>query len=95
MRILIVEDDPTTLAVVKQALGKTGNEIDTALDGIAALVLASGSKYDLLILDRMLPSHDGLELLKELRVTQASAAALFCTTSVSALSFTTDHGSTA
>lgn len=83
MRILVVEDDPTTLAVVKQALRVDNNEVDTAHTRQAALRLALANNYDLLILDRMLPAQDGLELLQELRHTQTSAAVIFLTAKAS------------
>lgn len=79
MDILIVDDDRTTLAVVSKTLSALGHVVDSATDSGDAIDLASRKKYDFFILDRMLPSLDGLELFKELRKLAPSASVLFLT----------------
>jgi two-component system OmpR family response regulator len=79
MDILIVDDDRTTVVVVRKALAEFGHNVDSAFDADEAVKCASEHAYDLFILDRMLPSRDGLTLLKELRRTNPEVPALFLT----------------
>jgi two-component system OmpR family response regulator len=79
MDILIVDDDRTTVAVVRKALAEFGHKVDSAYDAGEAIKCASEHSYDLFILDRMLPTQDGLTLLKELRRSNPEVPTLFLT----------------
>jgi two-component system OmpR family response regulator len=79
MDILIVDDDRTTVAVVRKALEEFGHKVDSAYDAGEAIMRASEHAYDLFILDRMLPTRDGLTLLKELRGSSQGVPTLFLT----------------
>lgn len=70
MRILIVEDEPKTAAYVRKGLTEQGYVVDVASDGFDGLHLATGSKYDLVLLDVMLPGLEGWDVLKALREQQ-------------------------
>ena len=67
MRLLIVEDEPKTAAYLKKGLGENGFVIDLAPDGDQALSFAGAAKYDLIVLDIMLPRRDGWSVLEALR----------------------------
>jgi two-component system OmpR family response regulator len=67
MRVLLIEDDRQTADYLRKALGEVGAVTDYAADGREGLLLAAGGDYDALILDRMLPSLDGLAILRTLR----------------------------
>ena len=67
MRILIVEDEPKTAAYVRKGLSEQGYAVDIANDGIDGLHLATGTNYDLILLDVMLPGIDGWTVLQGLR----------------------------
>jgi DNA-binding response OmpR family regulator len=67
MRVLLVEDDLRIARVVERALVEAGHRVDVAHDGLDALGLAETTPYDLLVLDVMLPSMDGLTVARELR----------------------------
>jgi len=69
MKILLVEDDATTIDYVIKGFVEQGHNIESAVDGHQGLLLATSMKYDLVILDRMLPQLDGLKLLAALRAT--------------------------
>jgi DNA-binding response OmpR family regulator len=66
-KILIVEDDPNILEVLKYNLGKEGYDTITAIDGVQALELARTNKPDLIVLDIMLPKMSGFEVCRILR----------------------------
>ena len=66
-KILIVDDEQSILNLVSAYLRPEGYEVYTATDGTAGLQAARAFKPDLLVLDIMLPSMDGVELLTRLR----------------------------
>ena len=68
MRILVVEDEHKIANAIKKGLQQQSYAVDTAYDGDDGLSMATSQKYDLIILDRMLPgSIDGMGILKRLR----------------------------
>ncbi|GAB3291780.1 response regulator transcription factor [Parahaliea aestuarii] len=67
MKLLLVEDDQTTLAYLSKGLREQGYSTDEADNGVDALHLATTGEYDLIVLDRMLPKLDGLAVLSALR----------------------------
>ncbi len=67
MKILIVDDEVTLLEQLKSALEGQRYIIETAIDGEEALDKVFGNPFDLIILDIMLPKHDGLSVLKGIR----------------------------
>ena len=67
MKILMIEDDPKIRAYVEKGIKEAGHAIDVAEDGETGLHLASSEKYDVLIIDRMLPEIDGLSIIRTLR----------------------------
>ena len=67
-RVLIVEDDPDLVALVKKWLERDGHQIEHAGDGAAALEqMAHGSLPHLVLLDVMLPKMDGFAVLQKIR----------------------------
>jgi len=67
MRILIVEDERKTAALLNATLGKEGFTVVCAADGKAGLQEALTNRFDALLVDIMLPKLDGLSLVKQLR----------------------------
>ncbi len=66
-RILLVEDDRRIASFIARGLAAEGYKISVANDGIQGWEMASSGDYQLLILDRMVPKLDGLELCRRLR----------------------------
>ncbi|NPV09960.1 MAG: response regulator transcription factor [Anaerolineae bacterium] len=66
-RILVVDDDPKIVAVVRAYLEKDGYQVLTAEDGCRALELTREARPDLVVLDLMLPGMDGLDICHVLR----------------------------
>lgn len=79
MRVLVVEDNPDMGPHLEQGLREHGYAVDLISDGGEAFRYAATGVYDLLILDRMLPGRDGLEILKSLRAAGVTAPAIFVT----------------
>ena len=67
MRLLLIEDDPLLQRSLAAVLREENYAVDTADDGAAGLFKASGSDYDCIVLDGMLPVFDGWEVLRRLR----------------------------
>lgn len=66
-RILIVEDDTDIAAVERDYLEASGDEVDIATEGTTGLALGQSGRYDLILLDLMLPDLDGFMLCRLLR----------------------------
>lgn len=69
MKILVIEDDNTTRNFIVKALEQEGFIVDSSSDGKEGLMMAISCDYQLIILDRMLPSLDGLKILSAIRAT--------------------------
>ena len=69
MRILVVDDEKLLVKGITFNLENEGYEVDGAYDGQQALELFNKNKYDLIILDLMLPIYDGLSLSRKIRET--------------------------
>jgi two-component system OmpR family response regulator len=67
VRILLIEDDPETSRYVTRGLREEGHVTAVADNGADGLSMASDEDYDVLIVDRMLPSMDGLSIVQSLR----------------------------
>lgn len=67
-RILVVDDDPKMLNLMRRGLSFAGYAVDLAEDGEQALAIARDSGPDLVVLDIMLPGLDGFEVCRRLRV---------------------------
>jgi DNA-binding response OmpR family regulator len=65
--ILVIEDEPQLARLVEMHLRDAGCEVEVALTGAKGLTEASKRRFDLIVLDLMLPDMDGLDLCRELR----------------------------
>ncbi len=79
MRILLVDDEAELTNPLKRVLTREGYQVDIADDGIQGQQLACDHKYDLLILDWMLPQKSGLEICQALRCRSSQTPILFLT----------------
>jgi len=69
-RILVVEDEEALAFGIRDALLHSGFEVDVAHEGQSALEALEKNKFDLVVLDIMLPGMSGLDVLRKLRETQ-------------------------
>lgn len=79
MKILLIEDDLETSDYIARGLREQGHVVDLAASGRDGLFLATDGGHDVLIVDRMLPGLDGIDLVHALRKTGVKAAVLFLT----------------
>jgi CheY-like chemotaxis protein len=73
-RVLIVEDDAATRALLREMLVKEGCAVDVAEDGLAALARVEAETPDLILLDLMMPRMDGFQFLEALRAKPGKGA---------------------
>ncbi len=67
MKLLIVEDEPNLLSILRKGLSEKNNEVSVALDGTTALEMILNHNFDVVILDIMLPDINGIEICRRLR----------------------------
>lgn len=79
MRLLLVEDEAALRAALHDTLTAAGYAVDACADGVSALDAVTTGAYDLVLLDRMLPELDGIEVLKSARAAGVTAPVLLLT----------------
>lgn len=96
MEILVVEDEAAIADFLVRGLESEGHRVHTAVDGIVGERIALGGDVDLVILDRMLPGRDGMEVLAAIRQTAPSLPVIMLTAkgSVTDRVAGLDHGAT-
>ena len=66
-RVLVVDDEKLIVKGIRFSLEQDGFEVDCAYDGEEAIELAKKTEYDIVLLDVMLPKHDGFEVCRAIR----------------------------
>ncbi|HEU4973995.1 MAG TPA: response regulator transcription factor [Baekduia sp.] len=79
MRILVVEDEAGIADFVGKALRAQGYQVDVCADGIAGEHRATGTDVDLVILDRLLPGRDGVDVLRGIRAAKPALPVIMLT----------------
>jgi len=67
MKLLIVEDEPNLLSILRKGFAENNNDVSVALDGKTALEMIENYTFDVVILDVMLPDINGIEICRRLR----------------------------
>ncbi|MCG9791971.1 response regulator transcription factor [Flavobacterium algicola] len=70
MKLLIVEDEPHLLAILRKGLAESNHDVSASLDGKTALEMISNYTFDVVILDIMLPDINGIEICRRIRATK-------------------------
>jgi len=78
-KILVIEDDRELVELLTMHLTDEGFQIDAAVDGEAGLKAFQAGKYGLVILDWMLPTMSGIDVLREIRVSDTRTPVLMLT----------------
>ncbi len=79
IRILVVEDEPGLCRALADLLAGAGHEVETAGDGRTAVERALPGAFDLVLLDRMLPHLDGVEVCRRLKARRPALAVIMLT----------------
>src|SRR5262245_5794842 len=79
VRVLLVEDSVSLQKSVAQGLREAGYAVDVVGDGKQGLIHAQTTAYDVIVLDLMLPSMDGLNVLRRLREKDVRSCVLILT----------------
>lgn len=79
MRVLLAEDDAETAGFVAHGLGELGHVVMPVTTGEDALHLGTVETFDVIVLDRMMPGIDGIEVLKRWRAAGVTAPVLMLT----------------
>jgi two-component system copper resistance phosphate regulon response regulator CusR len=79
MRILLIEDQKKMVAFLEKGLREAGHEVEVAFDGPVGIELALQQRFDLLLVDVMLPKKDGWTVVKEVRAAGVQTPILFLT----------------
>jgi len=79
VKILVIEDEKRIADSIKKGLELKSGVVDVAYDGTEGYDLASSESYDVIILDRMLPKMDGLEICRRLRSEKINTPILMLT----------------
>ena len=66
-KVLVVDDEKLIVKGIRFSLEQEGMEVDCAYDGIEAIEKAKANEYDVVLLDVMLPGHDGFEVCQAIR----------------------------
>ena len=67
MNLLIVEDEPSLLSILRKGFIEKNNDVSVAMDGKTALEMINNYTFDVVILDIMLPEINGIEICRRLR----------------------------
>src|SRR5579863_5511554 len=78
-RILLIEDEPGLVLTLTDLLQAEGYTVDNASEGIGGLAKATGERFDLIILDVMLPGKNGFDICREIRSGGCDVAILMLT----------------
>jgi CheY-like chemotaxis protein len=72
LRVLVADDDPAIRMLVARVLVRQGYEVATATDGADAIVQLDANRFDLLVLDLMMPRVDGIGVISHLQARGAT-----------------------
>lgn len=67
LSVLVVDDNPINLKVVQKAMSCYGIEVDTVLSGEEAIAACRSKRYELILMDQMMPQMDGIEAMHHIR----------------------------
>jgi two-component system OmpR family response regulator len=79
VRVLVVEDEAKLAGLLREGLRRRGMGVDVAGTGEEALMRATATEYDLIVLDVMLPGYDGFEVCRRLRANEVWSPTLMLT----------------
>jgi DNA-binding response OmpR family regulator len=79
MKVLLVEDEPNVVSFIRRGLMEANHEVSVAMDGVTAWQMIQANTPDIIILDIMLPSMNGIELCRKVRSQQIQTSIIMLT----------------
>ena len=79
MRVLVIEDEPKVASFIKRGLEELSFEVDVAFDGMIGEKLALTRKYDMVVLDIIIPGKNGIELCRKIKEVKPEVPVLMLT----------------
>jgi len=79
MKILVVEDEPNLLSLIRRGFAEHNYEVSVAMDGNTGFEMVSRHQFDVVILDIMLPDVNGLEICRRIRTAKNFVPVLLLT----------------
>lgn len=79
MNLLLIEDDVQLAETLAEGLRESGHDVDLEHDGISGEVKALSGTYDVIVLDRLLPGQDGINVVSRLRSSGSTTPVLMLT----------------
>ncbi len=79
-RVLLVEDEPVNREIAQQFLRQAGLEVEVAQDGLEAVELAEKHRYDLILMDMLMPRMDGIQATLAIRAKQGAGTPIVALT---------------
>lgn len=79
MKLLLVEDEPNLLSILRKGFAENSNDVSVALDGKTALEMINNYNFDVVVLDIMLPDINGIEVCRRLRASKIFVPILLLT----------------
>jgi DNA-binding response OmpR family regulator len=79
MKLLLVEDEPNLLSILRKGFSENNNDVSVALDGKTALEMINNYNFDVVVLDIMLPDINGIEVCRRLRASKIFVPILLLT----------------
>ena len=79
-RVLLVEDEPVNREIALQLLKQAGSVVDMAQDGLEALERVGKCRYDLILMDMLMPRMDGVQAAREIRAQEGDATPIVALT---------------
>ena len=79
MRVLVIEDEPKVASFIKRGLEELSFQVDVAFDGMIGEKLALTRKYDVLVVDIIIPGKNGIELCRKIKEVKPEVPVLMLT----------------
>ena len=78
-RVLLVEDNPGLLDTLADILRVSDMDVDTALDAPAAFAMIADGRYDVAVVDMVLPGPSGVEVIRKFKSSSSATRIIICT----------------
>ncbi len=79
LKILVIDDEKIVRTAFERELGREGYKVDSASDGMEAILKVRSEKYDLIFIDMVMPVMDGIQTCKAIKEASPDSIQIFMT----------------